>query len=56
MRHFWKQLAYAAIAKLIVEDRVRTVKLIDEFAANTDYPEVESTLENLKNSIIGEQK
>jgi hypothetical protein len=55
VRHFWKELAYAAIAKLIVGDRERTIKIIDEFIANTDYPEVESTLEHLKDAIKGQQ-
>lgn len=56
MRPFWKQLAYAAIAKLIVADRERTLDLIDESIANTDHPEVKLTLKQLKAAILGAQK
>lgn len=35
------------------EDQI--IKLIDEYIENTDYPEVEWTLENVKDAIKGEQ-
>lgn len=40
----------------IEQEQERIFKLIDEFAENTDYPEVEWTLGNLKNAIGEEQK
>lgn len=39
-----------------LRERQSILKLINEFAANTDYPEVESTLEHLQDAIKGGQK
>lgn len=38
------------------ETEERIIKPLDEFAENTDYPEVEWTLHNLKDAIKGDQE